>query len=191
MKSLIVRVVTVCAFVGLSQVASADEMADSLKKLAQENISQWLSSSVVQDQITAQNSKHKGMSEPDIIAMDKKWRAETGASSQPMISEILGKELSSYLSQVKDESAGLYTEIFVMDNLGMNVGQSDVTSDYWQGDEAKWQETYLKGANAIHIGEVEMDESSQQLQVQLSLPVVDNNGSVIGAVTVGVNVDAL
>jgi hypothetical protein len=42
----------------------------------------------------------------------------------------------------------------------MNVGQSDVRSDCWQGDEAKWQQTYLKGADAIHIGEVEFDESS-------------------------------
>jgi hypothetical protein len=84
----------------------------------------------------------------------------------------------------------MYTEIFVMDNKGLNVGQSDVTSDYWQGDEAKWQKTYQVGPDAIHVSDVEQDESSQVFQAQVSVPVVDG-GQVIGAVTVGVNVDAL
>jgi hypothetical protein len=86
----------------------------------------------------------------------------------------------------------MYTEIFVMDGRGLNVGQSDVTPDYWQGDEAKWQKTYLEGPGAIHIGDIEMDESTQQFQAQVSVSVVDPaSGTVIGAVTVGVNVDAL
>ena len=36
------------------------------------------------------------------------------------------------------------------DNKGLNVGQSDVTSDYWQGDEAKWKKSYKMGAGAVH-----------------------------------------
>jgi uncharacterized phage infection (PIP) family protein YhgE len=38
----------------------------------------------------------------------------------------------------------------VKDNKGLNVGQSDVTSDYWQGDEAKWKKSYKMGAGAVH-----------------------------------------
>ena len=170
--------------------AAADEVKESLTALAKSEVQQWLNSAVVREQIKAQNSKHQGISEADIISLDKQWRAETSATDQPLINKVLGTELSSYLNQVKQKSAGKYTEIFVMDAVGLNVGQSDVTSDYWQGDEAKWQKTYQAGPNSIHIGDVEMDESSQQLQVQLSLPVVEN-GSVIGAVTIGVNVDAL
>src|SRR3546814_1455058 len=78
-----------------------------------------------------------------------------------------------------------------MDNRGLNVGQSDVTSDYWQGDEAKWQKSYQGGADAIFVDEVEMDESTQTFQSQVSMPIVDPaTGEVIGAITVGVNVDA-
>jgi hypothetical protein len=84
------------------------------------------------------------------------------------------------------------TEIFVMDNKGLNVGQSDITSDYWQGDEAKWQKTYSVGASAIHISDVAKDESTQSFQSQLSLPVVDPaNNQVIGAVTIGINVEQI
>jgi hypothetical protein len=72
------------------------------------------------------------------------------------------------------------------------VAQSDITSDYWQGDEEKWAEVYPKGAGALHLSEVEQDESTQIYQSQISMPVVDPaDGAVIGAVTVGVNVEML
>jgi hypothetical protein len=79
-----------------------------------------------------------------------------------------------------------------MDAKGLNVGQSDLTSDYWQGDEAKWKKTYLVGPKAMHVGGVKTDQSTQTLQSQLSMAVVDPaSGKVIGAVTVGVNVEQL
>ena len=79
-----------------------------------------------------------------------------------------------------------------MDNKGFNVGQSDPTSDYWQGDEDKWQKTYLAGPYAMFIDEIEMDESTQTFQSQLSLSIADpDTGQVIGVVTVGVDVDLL
>ena len=79
-----------------------------------------------------------------------------------------------------------------MDAKGLNVGQSDVTSDYWQGDEDKWQRTYPVGPDALLIGEVEQDESTQRFQTQVSLSVVDPaDGAVIGAVTVGIDVETL
>jgi hypothetical protein len=79
-----------------------------------------------------------------------------------------------------------------MDDKGMNVALSDVTSDYWQGDEAKWQQTYLVGPDAVHIGDVELDESTQTYQSQVSITVVDpDTKAPIGALTFGVNVEAL
>lgn len=179
------------AAVLLSGTALADDIEDAVGELRPQ-VEQWLNNSVVVEHIKQQNSAHAELSQADIDAMDKAWRAETGAGSGLMIDKVLGNALSQYLDSVKETGAGLYTEIFIMDNKGLNVGQSDVTSDYWQGDEAKWQETFLKGPAAINISEVEFDESTQTYQVQLSLPVVDpDDKRVIGAVTVGINVDAL
>ena len=79
-----------------------------------------------------------------------------------------------------------------MDNRGLNVGQSDVTSDYWQGDEAKWKKTFLVGPGAMIIDDVELDESTQTFQSQLSMSITDQaTGEVIGAITVGVDVEAI
>ena len=75
-----------------------------------------------------------------------------------------------------------------MDAQGLNVAASGLTSDYWQGDEAKFTETYGKGAGAVHFGEVEFDESSQTYQAQISVTVTDPaTGQPIGAITVGVD----
>ncbi len=140
----------------------------------------------------AQNAKNAGLSEADIIVLDKKWRAETKASSKPLIDSLLGNAVSKALKGRKSASSGMVTEIFIMDNKGLNVGQSDVTSDYWQGDEAKWKKTYKMGPDAIFVDEVEKDESTQTLQSQMSMSIKDPaTGKVIGAITVGVNVDAL
>ena len=128
----------------------------------------------------------------EVEGLDQQWRSQTGAASQPMIEQVLNSALSQHLSGLKADQQGLVTEIFVMDNKGLNVGQSDVTSDYWQGDEAKWQKTYLAGPDAVFVDEVEQDESTQVFQSQISMAITDpTSGEVIGAITVGVNVDDL
>lgn len=176
---------------GISNFAYGDQTGDLLD-LGKSTFPEWLNNSEVVSAVKAQNTKNASLSEAEIIKLDKQWRAETSASDQPLVKSVLANSLSAYLVDVKDNSAGVYTEIFVMDNKGINVGQSDVTSDYWQGDEAKWQKTYPMGADAVHVGEIEFDDSSQQFQSQVSMSVVDpDNGQVIGAVTVGINVDAM
>ncbi|MEO0930160.1 MAG: hypothetical protein AAFY14_05850, partial [Pseudomonadota bacterium] len=88
--------------------------------------------------------------------------------------------------------AGFVTEVFVMDDKGLNVAQSVETSDYWQGDEAKWKETYQVGPDALHISDVEFDESTGFYQSQASLAIKDpESGEVIGAITFGINVQNL
>jgi len=183
----ITRVALVAALIsGVSFSAFANEYEASAKSLVDSQIKGWLENPTVIDAVKAQNAAHEGLSQADIDALDQKWRAGDAAVIDP----VLNSDLSTYLTGVKEGGEGLYTEIFVMDNKGLNVGQSDKTSDYWQGDEAKWQETYSVGPDAIHLSDVEEDESSQTFQMQISLPVVDG-GSVIGAVTVGVNAEML
>ncbi|MEM1045168.1 MAG: hypothetical protein AAGL24_03410 [Pseudomonadota bacterium] len=173
-------------------IASANEFESELMTLAKGKIAEIAASGKVIDAVKAQNTETAGFDQSKIDAMDKTWRAETDASDQPMIDSVLESPLSEYLADAQDSSDGLFTEIFVMDARGLNVGQSDVTSDYWQGDEAKWKQTYGAGAGAIHISELEEDDSTQTLQSQVSVTVVDpSSGSVIGAVTFGVNVEKL
>ena len=78
-----------------------------------------------------------------------------------------------------------------MDDKGLNVGQSSITSDYWQGDEGKFQKTYPEGADAVFIDEAELNEDTKTWRAQVNLTVVDEAKKPIGAVTVEVNLTEL
>jgi hypothetical protein len=172
--------------------ALANEFAPQINGVLDNQVKTWLSDPVVVNAIKAQNSETGGLSAGDIDALDQQWRAEADAGSGPLIDKVLANELSAFLKGKKDASDGLYSEIFVMDAKGLNVGQSDVTSDYMQGDEGKWQKTYQVGPDAVFIDEVEFDDSSEQFQSQANLTIVEPaNGQPIGAITIGINVEKL
>ena len=154
-------------------------------------VKSWLSDPVVVNAIKAQNDEHASLDQAGIDALDTEWRAEVDGSSSKMIDEVLSNKLSAFLKEKKDASDGLITEVFVMDDKGLNVGQSDVTSDYWQGDEGKFQKSFGVGADALFVDDAEKDESTQQLQSQASMTIVDEAGKPIGAITIGINLDEL
>ena len=162
----------------------------AVRHVIETRIRPWLGSAIVIDALRRQNEDHRLLSQTDIETLDARWRAETLSVDQPLIDRLLANELSRFLYDIQVQHHGLFTEIFVVDNRGLNVGQSDVTSDYWQGDEDKWQRTFLVGPDAIFIGGVEEDESTQQFQSQVSIAIADpQTGLAIGSITVGIDVD--
>lgn len=180
------------ALLSFSASVVASPLEDSARSLYQERIKPLLSNDVVTMSITEQNGKHISLSQNDVDTLDTTWRDEVERGGGDMTQKTLSSDLSVYLQKVVDDAGGLFTEVFVMDNKGLNVGQSGLTSDFWQGDEAKWQETYQKGADAMHVSEVEFDESTQTYQVQVSFAIVDPaTAKVIGAATFAVDAEEL
>ncbi len=163
-----------------------------LEAYARDELANWLSDPALIAAINAQNVAHADLNEDAVIALDQQWRAEAGNGGGPLIEKLLTSSVSKWLLAQQEATAGFVTEVFIMDNKGLNVAQSVETSDYWQGDEAKWQETYLVGPDALHISEVEFDDSTGFYQSQASLSITDPaTGEVIGAVTFGINVQNL
>lgn len=72
-------------------------------------------------------------------------------------------------------------EAFLMDAQGALVCATHETSDYWQGDEAKWQKPVKEGLEAF-VDEPAFDDSTQSYALQLSVPVL-KAGARIGALT--------
>jgi hypothetical protein len=180
------------AQIGAASTGGANEYASQLKKVLDEKVRPWMSDAVVVESIRAQNDANASLDQVGIDALDQEWRSEAGAGGGAMIDGVLANALSEHLKTKKAANGELFTEIFVMDNRGLNVGQSDVTSDYWQGDEAKWQETFGAGADAYFIDEIEFDDSSEMFQAQVSAAITDPaTGEPIGAITFGVNVENL
>jgi hypothetical protein len=192
MKNILKSVFVLGGLVTLPAFAHAEEAhVAPVTAFMQEKVIPWLNDPAVITAIKAQNEKHAGLTQADIDALDLTWRAEVESADKPMIDAILNNELSKFLQQKQAETEGAIAEVFVVDNKGLNVGQSDVTSDYWQGDEDKFSKTFSVGKDVLFVDVAEKDESTQALQSQASITISDESGNPIGAITVGVNLDAL
>ncbi|WP_219821783.1 hypothetical protein [Sneathiella aquimaris] len=177
-----------------AQLAFADEAAPSTSLITEAAISNartWLANPVVRVSIDSQNKKYSAIDQSTIDDLDKQWRKERKEKDQPLIAATLSSPLSNYLLQIQAASVGLYTEMFVMDAKGLNVGQSSITSDFWQGDEAKFQKTFPKGSGQIFIDEPEYHEGSKTWRAQVNMTISNNDDKPIGAVTIEYNLTEL
>lgn len=189
MKTFVRSIIAVAAVTLAYSPALADGHAAKIKKYIDSDVRGWLGSSEIIQAVDAQNLAHMGLSDNDIGVLDQRWRAEKLRGGGALIDSRMNNSFSAFLRGVKAASGGVITEIFVMDNKGLNVGQTNGTGDYMQGDEAKWKKTYLVGAKASFIDDVEEDGGVNVSQT--SLTVARDNGARLGAVTIGINVDAL
>lgn len=168
----------------------AEEFADQVLQYARTDLQEWITDPVLIFAIKEQNEMFKSISALQIKRMDKEWI--DGGKYGEMVLEMLDRQASIITRDRRALSNGIINEIIVMDAHGLNVAISDRTSDFYQGDEAKYTETYLQGSDAVHVSELEFDESTQKIQTQVSLTVTDpESGQVIGAVTLGVSLDKL
>ncbi|MEM8692652.1 MAG: type IV pili methyl-accepting chemotaxis transducer N-terminal domain-containing protein [Pseudomonadota bacterium] len=176
----------------LSSQKTDDVYRVALNAYAENELSKWLTNETLIEAIKAQNVAHASLGQDDIDALDQTWRAEAKADGGDLINDLIGRPASAWLRDNQNATAGFVTEVFAMDNLGLNVAQSVVTSDYWQGDEAKWKQTYGNGSGQMHVSEVELDESTGAYQTQVSLPIHDpETDEMIGAITFGINIQSL
>ncbi|MEG3640980.1 PDC sensor domain-containing protein [Magnetococcus sp. PR-3] len=182
--SHIIRVFGVVAMVCMALPAAADEVPEKVKNLSIK-LAELGTNATVVAAVQAQNAT--GLTLEAIKRVDEHWKAEEGVDDT--MQELIDSDCGQVLIGWKDENLYL-TEVFAMDNQGANVCMSDKTSDYWQGDEAKFIKSFAGGQGTVHISELELDQSSQSYQVQISIPV-KAAGKVIGAMTFGVEIEAI
>lgn len=154
-------------------------------------IREWLKNPVVAMSIESQNQRYGKISQAKIDKLDKQWVAEREKQDQPLVATTLSSPLSTYVTQVQAGSTGLYTEIIIVDDKGLNVGQSDITSDFWQGDEAKFKKTFPVGPDAVFVDAAELNKDTNTWRAQVNMTVTDDKGTAIGAATVEVNLTEL
>jgi hypothetical protein len=167
-------------------VDASDKLADNVKAFVKQSLIPECTNAVFAKEVKAQNDKKVKLD--DIKKIDKEWKeAEDELDIQKE------KTTNACAKEVKVIAAKnpAIVEAFVMDNQGANVGQNALTSDYWQGDEAKWTNSYNAGKGGLEVGKVEFDKSANAQIQQVSLPIIDAEGTVIGAVTYGINVSKL
>ncbi|CAN7413484.1 hypothetical protein LJR030_004267 [Rhizobium sp. LjRoot30] len=162
-----------------------------IRAFVENNIRPWLSDPAIIAVLKQQNAAHAGLRPGDIETLDKEWRAEVADGHYKLINKLLSDPISSMLHDKQGELGGAVTEIILMDAYGLNAAQSSVTSDYWQGDEQKFQKSFGAGKGAFFISDPEKDLSTQLLQSHACLTIVDEAGTPIGAIAIGIDLDFL
>lgn len=175
----------ICAILSSNLSLNAQNPPESVIKLTKTKIIGWVSSGKIISAVKAQNAKNISLEK--IKNLDKKWTETSGLDD--FMNEILNNQCSEYLKSLRKENK-FVIEAFVMDNKGANVGMTNKTSDYWQGDEEKFIKCYNNENGTTFYGKVAFDESTQTYLIQVSVPVVDG-GKTIGAVTFGIDVNSL
>jgi hypothetical protein len=124
--------------------------------------------------------------EMGIQITDGAWRG-VKEGTLPIMDELMNNDCAMAAKGLMVEHPEV-VEIFVMDDQGANVCMTAKTGDYWQGDEAKFWNSYNGGIGAIFVDEVE--EDGGKMISQVSVPVM-NKGMAIGAMTIAIDVDKL
>ena len=167
---------------GAGMALAGEKTLQKVLDLAKTTLVKLGTDPVIVKAVKAENAKGKTLAQ--IQAKDKSWKSTPGIVDY--MKALMESEAGKHIRAIQ-ETAPYYAEIFVMDNQGANVAMTDKTSDYWQGDEAKFKESYKGGAGAVHVGSVKFDDSTQANLVQVSVPVKDGD-KVIGAITIGIDV---
>lgn len=183
------------AILPLALIASpsfASEYDAAMKAYLDSAIRTWAEDPVLVAAINSANAERAGFDQAKIDSLDTAWRAEVGQTETPTITPVMANAAADFLRAQVEGSGGKITEVFVTDNVGLNVAVSAPTSDMWQGDEEKFSNVFPVGKDAVVFGEIELDESTQTYQGQISIAITDPATSqVIGTMTIGVNAEAL
>lgn len=134
----------------------------------------------VQKAVRAKNES--GETNDEIQRKDKEW---TQNPQHSLRKTLTGGACGQHLRDLTKADANI-VEVILMDRNGANVCASKETSDYWQGDEPKFQKTF--GANKdVFVDEPSFDQSTNVYAIQLSV-IVRDAGKKIGALTLGLRV---
>lgn len=107
-------------------VASAQETPQmkAARDYAVANIKPWLGDPIVVNAIEAQNVETAKLKDIDINRLDIGWMDR---SDKKLIDSKMNNALSTFLTKKKEAANGTIFEIFVFDDRGLNVGQTNLT----------------------------------------------------------------
>jgi len=166
----------------LAQV-SADPGAVKARETAYARISLAEKIAADSDLIRAIKAKNAAAeTDADIQRKDKEWQ---GNARHPLRKDLIQNVCAARMKTLLSSDA-IIVEAFLMDAKGALVCATHETSDYWQGDEAKWQKTFHEGKK-VFLDDPALDASTGLYAVQLSA-LVSDAGVKIGALTLTLKV---
>jgi hypothetical protein len=164
-------------------VSGQEEVPKTIVAYTESTLAAFASSPPIVRFIAAQNAKKVPVEQ--LKALDARWAASKTVETYmwDLMRNSLAFELVSFQYQNK-----FIVEAFAMNAQGTIVGETNRTSTFYKGEAAKFTDAYAGGTGAFWYGSPEYDESTGEMVIQVSVPVMQG-GRAIGAICFGVSLD--
>tara|TARA_Y100000748_G_scaffold23549_1_gene17879 strand:+ start:2141 stop:3388 length:1248 start_codon:yes stop_codon:yes gene_type:complete len=170
-------------------VLHADER-QRLQKLYNLLFASWRHEPRLIEAVMQHNSQHNQLSLPQIHTRDQQWQQERAEGGGPLIDAVMQNPTADWLRARQQEHDGLVSEILLTGQQGLNVATSNLSTDYWQGDEAKFAEPFFASEGQPYMGQLGYDQSTRRYQVHISSGVRNpHSGEVIGVLIIGLDIE--
>jgi hypothetical protein len=166
--------------------------APRVEAYAREFVKTFVDDAMLHAVVRESTKSHSKLAWNEARELDRRWRNELADGTRDgLVDAIAANALSKWLKeQMAGAENGAVTEILIIDGLGWNIGQTEPTADFFQGDELQWQDILPNSADAIAVSELEDNGESGRTLAVVSLPIADGEVN-IGVVTLGVDVSKL
>lgn len=125
--------------------------------------------------VSESNAKIEQLSPEQQQKRKQAWQQQP---DKEIVTALLTNAAAMKILEFQEQHPG-FSELFITDRSGLNVAQSNPTSDYSQADEAWWQTTYSQGNGRANHGEIEYDQSADSDAISFGVPIMQNQ-RVIG-----------
>lgn len=189
---LIFRLVLAFAVcLGLGLIAYRAYRSNQATTAAIAELSRLSSNATLVDAVISQNAGTFRLKQAEIDEIDRRYKDDF-KSQTGLALDLMTRPASQMLKDYADGAQDRIVLIMVMDARGLNVADSRLTHDYWQGDEEKFTQTFPLGAGAVHWGGAERDDVTGRVMRIVSRTLTDpKTGEPIGAIAIGYDVIAL
>ncbi|NQZ22148.1 MAG: hypothetical protein HRT53_08840 [Colwellia sp.] len=155
------------------------EYKEIIVKQHKDLLAKFSQSSLVVSSLLEANKKNVGIVK--IMQLDANWQL-----NRKLQKSVMQTSLASQIIEFIKNPTFDISEMMVLDKNGVLVAVSPKPTDYWQGDEDKFQQPIR--INGDYIGPTKWDSSASTYQFFYCLLIKDEDQKVIGVLVTGLDV---
>ena len=185
--------------VGQSSVLLAEDTAKFIELVVSikiDNLIDFSKTEVVQKALLESNLEFGELEDIQghITQQEDEWQSVPVESITPFMQSLISNELSedirkNFVDKINSKTGySVFTEVFLTNEYGANIGQSGKTTDYRQDDEDWWQKAKVNG---ISIGKAEYDESAKADIIPIGIRITDEDGNFVGVLKAALSVSSI
>ncbi len=149
----------------------------------------------IQQALTESNAAYAATGYPEelIRQVDEQWQSSDPDTPDSIAFNLIHNPSGDVLRSIMDLDKKSTTkfkiaEIFVTNQYGANIAQSNKTSDYRQDDESWWQKAKQNG---VFLSQGGFDESAGVYSSDIAIKILDEDGNFVGVLKAVIDLDFL